>query len=110
MYADTTKVKHGTFVVIVIFLLVFLRVFFYHNSSGAVKDVWWEGRYPYIRLSDGHVYQAAACKGEPDRQGNLIRFIALGLDLSSLGDHTAVPVIIYCKFPGGWLDDGELQV
>ena len=97
-------------IVAMFLLLVFLRVFFYHNSSGAVKDVWWDGRYPYIRLSDGHVYQASACKDEPDHQGNIIRFIALGPDLSFLGKRTAVPVIIYCKFPGGWLDDGELHV
>jgi len=108
MYADTTKMKHRTFVVTVVLSLVFLRVFFYHRSYGTVTKTSWDGIHSYIHLSDGRVYRASACEGE--HTGNYIQFIALGLDLSFLGDRTAVPVIIYCKFPGAWMDDGELQV
>ena len=72
-------------------------------------EVWNEGPYPFIRLSDGRVYQASTCRDGLDYHlGNDIRFIALRPGLASVREHTTVPVIVYCTFPGFWVDNVQL--
>ncbi len=73
-------------------------------------EVWTEGAYPFLRLSDGRVYQASACSSEGlgYRLGNDIRFIALRPGLASVREHTTVRVIVYCRFSGFWVDNFQL--
>lgn len=86
---------------VLLLLIVFLEFSYQqHGHTAYLSDItgsWQIGPFFYIHLSDGHVYEASACKKELDQTGNGISFTAIGLDLSIGGLHiTPLPKIVSC--------------
>jgi hypothetical protein len=90
-------------VILVILLWIVFRTLFYHHDSGILKETGENDLY--VNVSNGHMYNASACKKVSDRGlGNYVVFTAIGIDLSLNHQQMIMPVIIRCEF-GWWADE-----
>jgi hypothetical protein len=96
-------------ILFVILGLILFCVSFIHVGTKTLRSTRQEGSSLFLGLSDGHEYEASACKNAMQIQsGNQFRFIAFGFDLSLFGKQITTPVIIHCELTGWWVDDFSL--
>ena len=99
------KLDHSSTIIIVILLISLFRIFFYHSGHGVIQESWREGPRLFLRLMDGHVFDATACTDELDRpSGNDLRYIAIGPELSLHGKNILAPLMIRCEWTGWNVD------
>jgi hypothetical protein len=100
-----SKDTNGAILFVILGLIVFCAIFL-HIGTQTLRSTRLEGSSLILGLSDGHEYEASACKNAMQtRSGNEFRFIAFGFDLSLFGKQITMPVIIHCELTGWWVDD-----
>ena len=91
----------STKTIVIIFGAILLAVILARsNGETTVAQSWHTFGLYYIRLNNGHVYEASACDPNRVTQGTWIKFRALGFDVALGRWHIITPIILTCQVMG----------
>ena len=99
-----------SWVILATLLCTFAWKLLYHQGAGSLEAIQQDELRLYVRMSNGHLYPAPACRDEAPLgigSDRYVKFTAIGLDLFISGRQISWPVIFRCEF-GGWIEGGPL--